>query len=198
MISGWRTLKCRNVVKVKLKVDDISPLGKLQSNLTGKTSKASLLRHLRDRYDFSAQVMRSIDQQLDLHEYMGGANIMPTSPHPITKEQVPLTLGHEFSGVIEEVGEDIKDIQIGQRVSVQPIIYDGSCGACRDGLINCCDNNGFVGLSGEFCVFFLGLQLIACFAGWGGGLSEHVVVPRAAVYGIPESVSMKVGGKISY
>lgn len=86
----------------------------------------------------------------DLHEYLGGANIMPTVPHPITNEKVPLTLGHEFSGVVEEVGEGVYDIKVGAKVTIQPIIYDGTCGACRDGYINCCDNNGFVGLSGEF------------------------------------------------
>ena len=85
----------------------------------------------------------------DLHEYLGGANIMPTTPHPITNEKVPLTLGHEFSGVVEEVGEGVRDIKVGARVTIQPIIYDGTCGACREGYINCCDNNGFVGLSGE-------------------------------------------------
>ena len=85
----------------------------------------------------------------DLHEYMGGANIMPTTPHPITNEKLPLTLGHEFSGVVEEIGEGVYDIKVGARVTIQPIIYDGTCGACRDGYINCCDNNGFVGLSGE-------------------------------------------------
>lgn len=88
--------------------------------------------------------------QIDLHEYIGGANIIPTTPHPITSEKVPLTLGHEFSGVIEEVGEDVSDIKVGDRVVVQPIIYDGTCGACREGYINCCDNNGFVGLSGIY------------------------------------------------
>ncbi|KAL2055899.1 hypothetical protein ABVK25_003541 [Lepraria finkii] len=104
---------------------------------------------------------------------------MPTTPHPITKEQVPLTLGHEFSGTIEEVGEDVHDIKVGTRVTVQPIIYDGTCGACKEGYINCCDGNGFVGLSG-----------------WGGGLSEHVVVPRDAVYEVPEKVSLEVAALV--
>lgn len=85
----------------------------------------------------------------DLHEYLGGPNIMPTTPHPITNEKVPLTLGHEFSGVIEEVGDDVHDIKVGARVTVQPVIYDGTCGACKEGYINCCDSNGFVGLSGK-------------------------------------------------
>lgn len=85
----------------------------------------------------------------DLHEYLGGANIIPTTPHPITNEKVPLTLGHEFSGVIEEVGDDVNDIRVGARVTIQPIIYDGTCGACKNGYINCCDKNGFVGLSGK-------------------------------------------------
>lgn len=73
---------------------------------------------------------------------------MPTRPHPITGEQVPLTMGHEFSGIVEEVGEDITDVRLGDRVVIQPIIYDGTCGACQEGYINCCDGNGFVGLSG--------------------------------------------------
>ena len=74
---------------------------------------------------------------------------MPTTPHPITNEKVPLTIGHEFSGVVEEIGDGVHDIKVGAKVTIQPIIYDGTCGACREGYINCCDNNGFVGLSGE-------------------------------------------------
>lgn len=85
----------------------------------------------------------------DLHEYLGGASIIPTTPHPITKEKVPLTLGHEFSGTIEETGEGVHDIKVGSRVAIQPIIYDGTCNACKEGYINCCENNGFIGLSGK-------------------------------------------------
>ncbi|KAK7515111.1 sorbitol dehydrogenase [Phyllosticta citriasiana] len=115
----------------------------------------------------------------DLHEYLGGPNLCPTTPHPITREKVPVTFGHELSGVIEEVGDGVDDLRPGDRVCVQPIIYDGTCGACEAGLVNCCYNNGFIGLSG-----------------WGGGFSEHMVIPRDAVYKLPDNVSLEVGALI--
>lgn len=75
---------------------------------------------------------------------------MPTTPHAITNEKVPLTIGHEFSGTIEEVGTEVTDLRVGDRVCVQPIIYDGTCAACKAGYINCCEKNGFIGISGEW------------------------------------------------
>ena len=84
-----------------------------------------------------------------MHEYLGGPSLCPTSPHPITGEKVPITFGHEFSGIVEEVGEGVTKVKAGDRVCVQPIIYDGDCVACEEGLINCCWSNGFVGLSGQ-------------------------------------------------
>lgn len=117
----------------------------------------------------------------DLHEYMSGANLIPKPdhPHPITGETLPLTLGHEFSGIVEEVGEGVDDMKKGDRVCVQPIIYDGDCRSCKRGLVNCCDNNGFVGLSG-----------------WGGGLCESTVVPRSCVKKLPDNVSLEVGALV--
>ncbi|KAI1860736.1 uncharacterized protein JN550_011337 [Neoarthrinium moseri] len=53
----------------------------------------------------------------DLHEYLDGNNLIPKPghPHSITKETSPVTLGHEFSGVVEEVGQGIIDLEVGRR-----------------------------------------------------------------------------------
>lgn len=115
----------------------------------------------------------------DLHEYLGGPNICPTTPHPLTGEKVPLTFGHEFSGIVESIGEGVTKFKTGDRVCVQPIIYDGTCGACHEGLINCCYSGGFIGLSG-----------------WGGGLSEYVVAPEASIYKVPDNVSLEVAALV--
>ncbi|KAI9056156.1 hypothetical protein LZ554_001084 [Drepanopeziza brunnea f. sp. 'monogermtubi'] len=116
----------------------------------------------------------------DLHEYLGGASLMPSAhPHPITGEKVPLTIGHEFSGTVVEVGEGVTSHRVGDRVCVQPIIFDGTCGACLEGYINCCYSNGFIGLSG-------------C----GGGLSDFTVCPATSAIPLPPTISLEVGALI--
>jgi threonine dehydrogenase-like Zn-dependent dehydrogenase len=115
----------------------------------------------------------------DVHEYLDGPVLCPETPHPITGEKVPLTMGHEFSGTVEAVGNDITNYKPGDRVVVQPIIYDGTCGACKAGQINCCYSNGFIGLSG-----------------FGGGLAEHIVVRESFLYHLPDNVPLDIGGEM--
>ncbi|KAF1916963.1 sorbitol dehydrogenase [Ampelomyces quisqualis] len=115
----------------------------------------------------------------DLHEYLGGANLCPTTPHPITGETIPLTFGHEFSGTVEEVGQGVTNYNPGDRVVIQPIIYDDTCSACEEGLQNCCWQNGFIGLSG-----------------WGGGLADHIVVPQSTLYHLPPNVPLEIGALV--
>ncbi|KAH7371314.1 sorbitol dehydrogenase [Cadophora sp. MPI-SDFR-AT-0126] len=103
----------------------------------------------------------------DLHEFLGGPTFAPRTPHPITKETVPVTFGHEFSGTIVE------------RVAVQPTIFDGTCGACKRDLQNVCYNAGFVGLSG-----------------WGGGLSDACVVPADYALPIPDNIPLDVAALV--
>ncbi|CAN8100709.1 unnamed protein product [Discula destructiva] len=117
----------------------------------------------------------------DLHEFLGGANIIPAPghPHPITGETLPLTIGHEYSAVVEEVGKGVTHVKPGDKVCIQPTIWDDDCRSCRRGLVNCCDRNGFQGLSG-----------------WGGGMAETTTAPATAVKPLPDNISLEVGALI--
>lgn len=145
----------------------------------------SSIQNNRTRTDLSRNTTdKSISYvYLDLHEYTHGANLIPRPghPHPLTHETLPLTLGHEFSGTITALGAGVSKpgLHPGAKVVVQPTIYDGVCSACVEGATNCCEKNGFVGLSG-----------------WGGGLSEVVCVPEKAVVVLPEGVSLMDGGML--
>ncbi|CAN5909594.1 2,3-butanediol dehydrogenase [soil metagenome] len=110
----------------------------------------------------------------DLHEYLAGPIFIPPagSPHPITGETLPLTLGHEFAGEVVEVGDDSTDVQTGDRVAIETVFRCGECAACRRGLPNLCEKLGFYGLMGG-----------------GGGLSEFAVVPSYMVHKLPEGLT---------
>ena len=60
----------------------------------------------------------------DLHEYLDGPIFCPKHghPHPISGEDSPVTLGHEFSGVVEALGEGVDDLKVGDHVVVEPYI----------------------------------------------------------------------------
>lgn len=98
----------------------------------------------------------------DLHLFHDGP-IPPApsteQPHPLSGETLPVVLGHEFSGVVEEVGEGVGGLAVGDSVVVEPLMVDGTCPACKAGKYNLCEQMGFIGISGR-----------------GGGLSEHIVV----------------------
>ena len=107
----------------------------------------------------------------DLHEYVEGPIFAPTkeAPHPLTGESIPITLGHEFAGIVAEIGDGVADVQIGDRVVVEPYIICGRCDACSTGRYNVCATLGFVGLSGG-----------------GGGFSQFVVAERRWIHPLGE------------
>jgi threonine dehydrogenase-like Zn-dependent dehydrogenase len=96
-----------------------------------------------------------------------------------TNSNISQVFGHEFSGTILEVASSVKGFTPGQRVSIQPNIYDGTCGACLSGVENACYSGGFVGLSG-----------------WGGGLSDAVTVPANYVLPLPDNVPLDVAALV--
>jgi L-iditol 2-dehydrogenase len=55
----------------------------------------------------------------------------------------PLVLGHEASGVVEAVGEQVTRLEVGQRVSIEPGVPDLACEECLAGRYNLCPNMRF-------------------------------------------------------
>ncbi|AHH17578.1 alcohol dehydrogenase-like protein [Nocardia nova SH22a] len=105
----------------------------------------------------------------DLHLYFEGP-IPPAPPstteaHPLTGETLPIIMGHEFSGVVERIGEGVTGFVVGESVVVEPLVTCGHCPACRSGRYNDCETMACLGISGG-----------------GGGLSEHVVVAADRVH----------------
>ncbi|KAG6978835.1 (R,R)-butanediol dehydrogenase [Fusarium oxysporum f. sp. conglutinans] len=133
----------------------------------------------------------------DIHEYLEGAFLIPTTPHPVTGQSAPVIIGHEYSGVVSDVGDEVDDLKPGDRVVVQPIIFDGTCSSCQRGLINCCSNSGFIGLSGmEFRKDIHADAAADIIIGIGGGLATYTTVPRYAVFKIPDNIPLQVAALV--
>ncbi|GKZ26937.1 hypothetical protein AbraIFM66951_008118 [Aspergillus brasiliensis] len=115
----------------------------------------------------------------DIHEYSGGPVLVPEKPHAITGTSLPVTLGHEFSGIVEEVGEGVTHLSPGQRAVVRPTIFDRECTSCTQGYEYCCEKIGFIGLSG-----------------YGGGLAKYIVAPAEHFYLIPDNVSLEAAALV--
>jgi len=91
----------------------------------------------------------------DLHIFHGR---MPVNPGAV--------LGHEFVGVVEDVGAGVKRFGPGDRVVASFFTSCGHCPLCRRGWFSQCVNKTTFGLGEKF-------------GGLGGGLAEYVVVPQA-------------------
>ncbi|MCF6357030.1 MAG: alcohol dehydrogenase catalytic domain-containing protein [Draconibacterium sp.] len=75
--------------------------------------------------------------------------------------EYPFPVGHECSGIIEEIGEKVTNIKVGDLVVVDPAVHCGVCDQCLAGRPHTCRNGKFLGCPG---------QLDGC-------LSEYIVMP---------------------
>lgn len=91
------------------------------------------------------------------------------------KISFPAIFGHEFSGVIAEVGSQVKGMAVGERVTVNPILYCGQCSYCAEGIINVCDDRPFLGTD------------------YNGGFAQYVAVRARNIIKLPDTVSFKSG-----
>ena len=84
---------------------------------------------------------------------------------------VPMIVGHEYVGVVTEVGRDVSSIKIGERVSGEGHIVCGQCRNCRAGREHLCRDTVGVGVNRP------------------GSFAEYLSIPAHNVYPIPPDVS---------
>ena len=87
----------------------------------------------------------------------------------------PNVLGHEFSGIIEEIGEEVTSLKIGDRVAGVPLVPCMKCEDCQSGNHALCKHYSFIG-SREF-----------------GSFAEYVVVPEINAVKFEDEVTFEQG-----
>jgi L-iditol 2-dehydrogenase len=103
----------------------------------------------------------------DLHIYEGAEGAAKCEP--------PTILGHEFSGIVHEVGFNVKSFKPGDRVCVDPNDMCGKCCFCRNGKAHLCENMTGIGTTVN------------------GGFAEFCTVREKQVYSIGDSLSFEEG-----
>ncbi|MDD3335917.1 MAG: zinc-dependent alcohol dehydrogenase family protein [Eubacteriales bacterium] len=76
----------------------------------------------------------------------------------------PVVLGHEYSGIVEAIGEGVITCRSGDHVTVDPNMYCGKCRFCRNGQKQFCEH------------------LVAVGVNFNGGFAEYSMVPEAQVF----------------
>ena len=75
----------------------------------------------------------------DLHYYAD-----PDKVPKLRQWQLPILLGHESAGEVVAVGENVKHLQVGDKVAVEPGVPCGECEFCRSGRYNICPSLSFM------------------------------------------------------
>jgi len=91
----------------------------------------------------------------------------------------PLILGHEVSGIVEEVGIKATGFAVGDRVLIAAVLSCGSCEACRTGRENICEHSVMLGNNVD------------------GGYAEYVTAPAKDVFHLPEEIPLIEGSVIA-
>ncbi|SKB94736.1 L-iditol 2-dehydrogenase [Lachnospiraceae bacterium] len=90
----------------------------------------------------------------------------------------PLIPGHEFSGIVEELGNGADESLSGKRVGVFPLIPCMECDPCRHGKYEMCRHYSYIGSRRD------------------GAFAEYVAVPSRNVIVIPDEISMETAAML--
>lgn len=91
----------------------------------------------------------------------------------------PLVSGHEFAGVICEVGKSVTKYKVGDRVTAEPQYGCGTCLICKSGHYNLCKEKKILGATY-----------------WSGSFGEYIVAPENCIIPLEDNVSFDQGALI--
>lgn len=101
----------------------------------------------------------------DVHIYHGEEGSAAVKP--------PVVLGHEYSGIVTAIGEQVTNVKIGDHVTVDPNMYCGKCLPCRMGKKQNCEN-----------LFALGVNV-------NGGFAQYSVCPDTQCFVVDNEISFE-------
>lgn len=102
----------------------------------------------------------------DVHIYQGEEGSAPVTP--------PIVLGHEFSGIVEKVGEKVTLVKPGDHVALDPNMYCGVCNACRMGNKQNCEH------------------LVALGVNMNGGFAEYSICPESQCFIVNDDIDFDI------
>lgn len=127
---------------------------------------------------FVRMVEKPVPGPDDLLVRIEAAGICGTDRHLFHGEfpcRPPVTLGHEFSGIVEATGKDVIGFRPGMRITGDPNIHCGRCSQCRRGRVNLCESLQAIGIHRD------------------GGFADYVLVPQKQAYQLPLSLPPEHG-----
>jgi propanol-preferring alcohol dehydrogenase len=96
------------------------------------------------------------------------AGVSPVNP-------LPLTLGHEVAGVIDQVGANVQSLKPGDRVCLHYLVTCGDCEFCHQGSEQFCTTCSMIGKYQD------------------GGYAEYIGIPARSVFRLPEEIPFREG-----
>lgn len=90
----------------------------------------------------------------------------------------PRVVGHEFVGEIMEIGTQVKNVKVGDRVAVDPVVSCGHCYPCRIGRHNVCKTLNVLGVHRD------------------GGYQEYIAVTGTSAHKLPDHISWETAAMI--
>lgn len=94
------------------------------------------------------------------------------------RRQPPIIMGHEASGIIEEIGSAVHSFNVGDRVTFDSTIWCGVCPFCREGKVNLCDSRRVLGVS---CDEYK----------QDGIFAEYAIIQDHVLYRLPENLDFE-------